>query len=109
MADLNDLQNLPYAVGSVVYFVSEHGIKRGEVVAIVCHVSAKGITREWHIAEPQKGADFARNVYHVDLNGIAYALENMAEKAQAKNWAFREMQRREDELVKKELENNKRN
>lgn len=109
MANLNDLTNLPYPVGTVVYFVCEQGIKRGEVVAIVCHVSQKGIAREWHISEPQKGADYARIVHHVDINGIAYSLENMADKAQAKNWAFREMQRREDELAEKELENNKRN
>ena len=100
---------MPYPVGTVVYFVCEDGIKRGEVVAIVCHVSQKGIAREWHISEPQKGSDNTRLVYHVDINAISCSLENMAEKAQAKNWAFREMQRRHEAKARQEIENNKRN
>jgi hypothetical protein len=104
-----DLRNMPYPVGSIVWFVAKDSIKRGEVFGIASHVTKQGIKTEWHIAEPTRQKDEAIIMHHVDVNGLAFDLENMGEKAQAKSWAFREMQRRHEAKARQEIENNKRN
>ena len=98
MTTAYSLDAMPYPPGSIVWYITNDSIKRGEVVAIAVHITKEETKIEWHVAEPSKGEDVAGKIHHIQRGGLSFSLQNMEQIAQAKSWLFREMHRKEEGL-----------
>lgn len=74
----------PYKPYSLVYFITEEGIKSGIVSKVVTTLTCKGTRQEWIIKEYIKpngnGDPYPYIEHNVTLNRIANTLEAMSER-----------------------------